>query len=62
MVEVKYPPDRTWVELKSDLKTTDFVMSDYEPDREYMFRVRPYNQYGKGDVSMAVIIVPKPGL
>lgn len=49
------------MEIASDVKDTTFVMKEYRPEKDYMFRVRAGNEFGISEPSMSATIFAKPG-
>ena len=60
IVERRSPPNKKWIEVAMDLKTTSWFMRDYKPEKDYMFRVRAQNQYGMSDPSMSATLFAAP--
>ena len=46
--------------MATDLKDTTFVMKNYKPEKDWMFRIRAFNDYGMSDPTMAATIFAKP--
>lgn len=61
VVERRCPPNKNWMEIASDVKDTTFVMKEYRPEKDYMFRVRAGNEFGISEPSMSATIFAKPG-
>jgi len=40
---------------------TTYVMKDYRPEKDYMFRIRAGNEYGVSDPSMSSTLFAKSG-
>ena len=61
IVERRCPPSKNWIEIVADLTDTKYMMKDYRPEKDYMFRIRAANDYGSSDPSMAAQLFAKPG-
>ena len=62
VVERRCPPSKNWLEIASDLRDTGYVMKDYRPEKDYMFRIRATNEYGISDPSLSATVFSKqPG-
>lgn len=59
IVERRCPPSKSWIEVGTDLKTCEFTMKNYKPEKDYMFRIRAANDYGISDPSMTNTIFAK---
>ncbi|XP_070188406.1 obscurin-like isoform X2 [Littorina saxatilis] len=58
-VEMREPPQRDWRPLGSDIRGTEFMVSDLSPRKNYMFRVRAKSPAGVlSDPSMSVPFYP----
>ena len=55
------PPSKTWIEVATDVKECEFVMPNYRPEKDYMFRVKACNEYGISDPSLSTSLFAKPG-
>ena len=62
IVERRNPPSKSWIEIASDVRETKFIMKNYKPEKDYMFRVRASNDYGISDPSMSATHFAKPGM
>ena len=45
-VEAKELPGKDWMPISTRLRDTTHYLSELEPDRDYMFRVRAENDFG----------------
>lgn len=53
-IEMRMPPCLDWTILVEDLLTTKHKITDLLPDRNYVFRVRCYNEFGGGEATLPV--------
>ena len=61
VVERRCPPSRNWLEVATDLTDTAYTMTDYQPEKDYMLRVRAANDFGMSDASPATTLFAKIG-
>lgn len=61
VVERRCPPSKKWIEVAMDLKDTTWTMTDYKPQKDYMFRIRAQNEFGMSDPSMSATLFSTPG-
>ncbi len=61
IVERRNPPSKSWLEIATDLEECTYVMKNYRPEKDYMFRIRAGNQYGISDPSTSATMFAKPG-
>ena len=61
VVERRCPPSKNWLEVATDLTETSYTMTDYQPEKDYMLRVRAANDYGMSDASPATTLFAKIG-
>ena len=54
------PPRREWIECVAEWTDATFEFKDYNPEKDYMFRVKAYNEYGTSDPSMSTQLFAKP--
>lgn len=63
-IERRELPSGDWQETKNDIKETNFVIDDYEIDRDYMYRVKAQNQQGFSEPTLSLTyfakIIEKP--
>nr|KAG5697851.1 hypothetical protein BaRGS_017108 [Batillaria attramentaria] len=59
LIEMQEPPRRDWRPLASDVRSTDYLVSDLSPRKSYMFRVRAKSPAGVvSEPSMPVPFYP----
>ena len=61
VVERRCPPSKNWLEVATDLTDTSYTMTDYQPEKDYMLRVRAANDFGVSDASPATTLFAKIG-
>ena len=61
VVERRCPPSKNWLEIATDVKDTTYIMKEYRPEKDYMFRIRAGNEYGVSDPSMSSTLFSKIG-
>lgn len=54
IIEVREPPYQNWKELAKGLTDTSFKVWNLDPEKDYMYRVIPVNEFGPGEPSMPV--------
>jgi len=59
VVERRCPPSKNWLEIASDVRDTSYMMKDYRPEKDYMFRIRATNEYGISDPSLSATVFSK---
>lgn len=55
-IEMRMPPCYDWNSLVENLVTTKYKLTDLMPDRNYVFRVRCFNEFGGGEATLPVTL------
>lgn len=61
IVERRCPPSKNWIEIATDVEETRHVMSEYKAEKDYMFRVRAFNDHGISEPSLSTTLFAKAG-
>ena len=55
-IEMRMPPCYDWNILVENLDTTKYKITELLPDKNYVFRVRCYNEFGGGEATLPVTL------
>ena len=61
-IEMKDPYTQSWKVHKRDLEDSTFKFKNFPTDKDYCFRIRAINDFGKSEPSYSVLVTQEPGM